>query len=364
MRSALFIVVCIALIGCEGFSPVVDTVEPVPVRPQLSQITFVGGMGLGPEFNPLITPGQTIRERREQLRKPLWRLYELLKGPDLMRHRTMTVTSLRAPLGKEKDFGDPGLAEMLLLAGVDVVSLVNKRVANASPEAVSQTEDALKTYGIESVGLREQNGDQRIKVSMVALEDLHIGLVAFHVGGIPNRANRITFFDADNQGRAIDSLKVAVDGVQGKADVVLAMVSWDHSIQLDQRRTWCRSMIDKGGVDVVLGEHAGAFEGIEAHGNGIIIYNPGVALLPKQKEKKKQPALIFRLHIDGQGVGWLEAQPITARSGYSIIGMGYKRTHKTIHRLIKLSDRLGTKVLNEYGRGIWVRGNRDSSGAR
>jgi hypothetical protein len=367
VRIGLFVVVCITLIACDELSPVVPTLEPVPVRPQLSQVTFAGGMGLGPEFNQLIPRGQTIRERREQLRKPLWHLYELLKGPDLMRHRTITVTSLHGPLGKESDLGDSGLAEMLMLAGVDVVSLVNRRVANASPEAVSQTEDALTTYGIKSVGLRQESGDQHpvpLAVSLINLETLNIGLVAFHVGQTRNRANRIAYFAADNQSQAIGSLKAAVDAVRSKVDVVLAMVSWAKGTQLELRRTWCQSMIDKGGVDAVLGSHSGAFEGVEAHGNGIIIYNPGAALLPNQKEKKKQPALIFRLHIDKQGVGWLEAQPITARNGYSIIGIGYKRTHRTIHRLVELSRELGTKVLNEYGRGIWVRENREPAAAQ
>jgi poly-gamma-glutamate capsule biosynthesis protein CapA/YwtB (metallophosphatase superfamily) len=165
--------------------------------------------------------------------------------------------------------------------------------------------------------------------------------------------NGVAALPIEDRSAAVSAVKQAVADVGEGADLSFLMLGWHSKTELKLRREICKAMIDEAGVEAVLSHHAGAMEGIEAHGGGLIVHNPGPALLMNIDKDSARPALVYRIHLRDRAIAWVEAQPIEARRKRTKIGMGNEYTHGTIRRLARLSRELGTEVTNENGRGIW-----------
>lgn len=351
MRNAIVIVLVFLISACQCADPVaVDK-----VRPQTAQVTFAGGISLPRSMNRLFKPGQTIRQRRRFLRPRLVRIYELLKGPDLISHNTATVASLSTILDNDTSTPDPRLAEILSLAGFDAISIANPVVAKADEKGVESTVDALRDFRISSIGLAKDRIPEPVRVVLAGIEVCFLGVHLSGQAEPPDAGNSIASWIVSEIETATSSIRNAVTQARKSADLVMIVYGPDRSIDDKVRRDFARDMIDKAGADAVLGHRSGAFEGIEQRGDGIIIHNPGFAMNPNLEKEKSASSLVFRLHIDKKGVSWVEAQPIRVRRHKTSIGMGEKRTHQVIRKLIDQSKKLGTEVLAEHGRGIWDR---------
>ena len=351
MRHAIVIAFVFLVAACQCADPV--TIDKV--RPQTAQVTFAGGISLPRSMNRLFKPGQTIRQRRRLLHPRLVRIYELLKGPDLISHNTVTVASLSTILNNDESTPDPRLAEMLNLAGFDAISIANPVVAKADKKGVESTVDALLDFRISSIGLATDRIPEPVRVVLAGIEVCFLGVHLSKQAGPPVSGNSIASYDVSEIETATSSIRNAVTHARKSADLVMIIYGPDKSIDDKVRRDFARDMIDKAGADAVLGHRSGAFEGIEQRGGGVIIHNPGFAMNPNLKKGKSINSLIFRLHIDKEGVSWVEAQPIRVRRHKTTIGMGEKRTHGVIRELQEKSKKLGTNVANEHGRGIWDR---------
>lgn len=349
------IVACLFLVG--ACQPEVQK-EEGPPRPQTAQITFVGGMFLDTSLDRYADE-RSIRKRRRSLRKPLWGLYELFKGPDLVRLKTETISALYRPLAQGSGQPDPGLAEIFSLAGIDAMSLGTPMLAAADEQEVESTGKALATMGIAALGLAGQTSADAIadlEVRVIDLEDAKVALVGLYLTDEEIAGNGIAALPIDQREVAVATVKKALEQSRKGADLGFLMLGWHSKTDLKLRREICHAFIDRAGVDAVLSHHAGPMEGIEAHGGGLVIHNPGPALLMRLDKDSVRPAVVFRIHLDGGAITWVEAQPIEAHRKRAVIGMGKQNTHGTIRTLARLSRELGTEIVDEHGRGIWEPG--------
>jgi hypothetical protein len=352
MRLALIVGLLALTSACEGGPPVIEA----PPRSQLSQVTFVGGLFLNASLNRLVADRDTIRDRRRALRKPLWRLYELFKGPEQLRLETVTVSSLYRPLGRGDELPDPALAEMLMLAGIDTVSLGTPMMSAAEDSEVTATRSALDRWGVAAIGRAASTDPDSIsglRTEVVELGQARVALLGLYLTDQELPGNGVAALKVDQRDAAVAAVKSAVDGLHGRADLAFLVLGWHSKLERKVRRELCHRFIDDAGIDAVLSHHAGAFEGLETHGKGVVIHNPAPALLMRLGEGETRPALVFRIHLRERKIDWIEAQPIEVLRKRSRIGIEDATTHGTVDRFVKLSRELGTTVENEYGRGIW-----------
>lgn len=349
------IVACLVLLGaCQPEA----RPEESPPRPQTAQITYVGAMFLDTSLDRYAAE-RSDRKRRRSLRKPLWGLYELLKGPELVRLKTETVSALYRPLAKGSRQPDQGLAEIFSLAGIDSMSLATPMVAAAEEQEVRSTDRALAAVGIAPLGLAGQTSADAIadlNVRVIDLEDAKVALVGLYLTDEEVVGNGVAALPIEERENAVAAVKKALERDGEGADLGFLLLGWHSKTDLKLRREICHAFIDRAGVDAVLSHHAGALEGIEAHGKGLVIHNPGPALLMRLDKEAVRPAVVFRIHLADGAIKWVEAQPIETHRKLAKIGMGQQNTHGTIRTLARLSRELGTEVADEHGRGIWEPG--------
>jgi hypothetical protein len=352
MRLSILIGCLFLISACQGEAP---QTEGKP-RPQTGQITYIGGMFLNSTLNSMVERESSHRKRRRSLRKPLWGLYELLKGPDVVRLKTHTVSAIYRPFGEDSKLPHPGLAEMLSLAGIDTVTVAAPALSVAEAQELASTREALEAVGVGAVGLAAEttaNSISGVEVRVVDLEDAKVALLGLYLTDEDIPGNGVAALPIGEPDAAVSAVEQALaEGGKG-ADLAFLLLGWHSKTDLKPRRDICHAMIDRAGVDAVLSHHAGTMEGLEAHGGGLIIHNPGPALLMNLDEDTVQPALVFRIHLKDKAVSWVEIQPIEARRKRAKVGMGRELTHGTIRRLMRLSKELGTVVSAEHGRGIW-----------
>jgi len=322
-------------------------------RVQAGQVTFAGDLVLDGDLNKLVKDGESMRSRRTSLRKPLWGLYELLKGPEIVRAETATVAALPTVLSDDEGMPKPELAEMIRLAGIGAISLATSEMASADEGHIKATEKALKRVEVTPIGLLEAGGaGAGLGVHRVELGGSWVSLVGVALAeGAPNN-RRVAAFGPDKVDDLVAAVKAAAAAADARGDACFAVVGWPAKAEIDARRTLAHRLIDEAGVDVVLGHGSGAFEGVERHGSGAIIYNPGPLLRCDLKKSGTEPGIVFRVHLDGKSVSWIEAQPVELSRRLTKIGMGTDATHGVVDELVKRSAALGTTVVDEEGRGI------------
>ena len=337
--------------GCSRGTPL----PTAPSRPLLCQLTYGGELVLDSSMSEILRKtdkrGRSRnRDSRKATRTPIWGLYELLKGPDLIRHKTAAVVSLGAPLGKGADAGLSGLAETFNQADIEVVNLATARLAAASPDQVRSTRKALAPRGAALLGLGNSTG--ALEPVFQDLRDARVALLGV-MQTADTTSNGIARSNPSDGDALVARVKQAAAGARQGADLVVLTLGWDTQRPLAERQALARKLVDEAGIDVLLGHHSGPFEGLEVRGERkLIVYNPGRMLTKAPGSGWNRRSLVLRLHLDKQGVRWVEAQPIRLLDGKSRIGMGTEETYGAIDKLIELSQQLGTKMLNEYGRGI------------
>ncbi|MCK9460019.1 MAG: CapA family protein [Proteobacteria bacterium] len=350
-RAALLFVSILALLpsACDrgGATP-----PEVKIRSRADQLTYGGELDIGTPLNRYVNEKTTasLLDLRSSLRKPMMRVFELLKGPDVTRRRPTPMASLQAPFGDESSGPRPELVEVLRLAGFRLISLGTRGLALADEAGAETTVQVLRDAGIAPVGLAGADGAPL--VHRTAIGDTKASIVGF---GFVDRAPRnevIAAYETNRADAAVAAAKAAFSGDGDRGALSFAVVGWADKQDSAARRKIAHALIDDAGVDVVLGHFAGAFEGIEAHGGGLVVYNPGLLFSCNVAKDSIEQAFVYRIHLAGGALSWVEAQPIELRRRSSNIGMGTANTYGAVDKLVAQSAKLDTKMGDEFGRGI------------
>ena len=350
-RAPLLFVSIIALlpIACEGGGGLPPEVE---IRSQAGQLTYGGELDIDAPLNRLVDEKTTasLLALRTSMRKPMMRLYELLKGPDVVRINSKTLASLQEPFGVGTKMPRPELVEALRLAGFHAVNLGTRGLALAGEADATTTVQLLRDVGIAPVGTVDENGVPSAYQTRIGESKVSIFGFSF-VDRAPGN-KMISAFMMDQVEAAVAAAKKAAADAETRGELSFAVVGWLEKQDSAARRKIAHALIDEAGVNVVLGHAPGDFGGIEKHGRGVIVYNPGLLLSCDVKQDELKQAFVYRIHLDAGAVSWIEAQPIELHRRSSNIGMGTANTYGPVDKLVAQSEKLGTKMVDEFGRGI------------
>ncbi len=305
-----------------------------PPRPREGQFTICGETGLDGRFDEVIRKG---RPARQEVRRPLIGLYDLLKKPDLFRDRSALFVPLAAGLTSEpctdRDREEcPGRAEWadgLHQAGVDAVSLAAPIFDGQRGDSRERTAGILSAVGICSVW-----GDDGRAPCILSIGERKVAVMALAAGdGAEDRAARLTA-----KAREI-------------ADVVLLSLAFGAKDGQESRRELTGRIDAAAKADVLVAHHPGPFGGVELREGRIVVHNPGALLSFEEPDSGAELAFCHRLHFGAEGIAWLEAIPVVIgerRSRQAFL----EEAGRAVGALVTRSRDLGTDLRDEFGRGI------------
>ena len=305
-----------------------------PARPRLGQITVCGETGLDGRFDAVIRKG---KEARQEVRRPLVGLYDLLKKPDLFRDRSALFVPLVAGLSREPCAGRdpedcPGRAEWadgLRQAGVDAVSLAAPIFEDEDGGARDRTAGILADSGICAAW-----ADEARPPCVLALGPRKVAVVAVGAGaGAEELAARL------------------VARAREAADVVLLSVAFGAGEGQAARLARARAIDAAAKAEILVAHHPGSFGGIESREGRILLHNPGALLSFEEPGGDAELSFCHRIHLGPEGVAWLEAIPVFVderRSRQAFL----EEARRAVGSLVAASRELGTEVRDEFGRGI------------
>jgi hypothetical protein len=318
----------LAAVACGREQTSFDT----PARPRLGQLTVCGETGLDGRFDALIRKG---KEPRQEVRRPLVGLYDLLKKPDLFRDRSALFVPLAAGLSREPCAeGDrescPGRAEWadgLRQAGVDAVSLAAPILEGGG--ARERTAGILADSGICAAW-----DDESRTPCVLGLGERKAAVVALGSGaGAAERAKRL------------------VARAREGADIVLVALAFEAGERPEARLAAAREVSDAAKPEILVAHHPGPFGGVELREGRILLHNPGALLSHEEPESDGELAFCHRLHFGPGGIAWLEAIPVFVGEGQSRQAF-LEEARLAVDALEAESRKLGTEIRDEFGRGI------------
>jgi len=172
-------------------------------------------------------------------------------------------------------FHDPEIAAALARAGVGVASLANNHLMDLGPRGLERTLATCAAAGIVTVGAG-LDLDAAVAPARLSIAGRAVVVLAAGAGD-----------DAAGPGRPgiapLDPDRLAADVARERpaADVLIASVHWG-SMYIDEpppRVLELASVLEEGGVDLVIGHHPHVTQGWRRRGRTLTLFSLGDALL-------------------------------------------------------------------------------------
>jgi poly-gamma-glutamate synthesis protein (capsule biosynthesis protein) len=179
---------------------------------------------------------------------------------------------------------NPANAEVLSVAGIDVVSLANNHVLDWSRPGLEQTLDVLRESGLRSAGAGRDSAEAwapavvsspRARIAVLAVASPSSGVPLSWSAGDGEAGVAVI---PDLSDRSVARVTEALRDAAGPEDVIVLSIhwgpNWGHDIPT-KRRAFARAVIDAAGVDVVHGHSSHHPLGVEVHEGRLIIHGCG-----------------------------------------------------------------------------------------
>jgi len=267
------------------------------------------GAAEGPPEIVIVAGGDVIFGRyiRGELRRvggdaPFEHIAERMRAADLAFVNLETPitdhepTLRRNPFGRDLTFRAPtDTVPHLVSAGIDVVATANNHAEDCGPIGIADTLHHLEAAGIRAVG-SSPDGDPFAPVSL----ELPQGRVTFIAAtskrnrGTPAPGQRvpIAFMTTLEMLERLPG-KVRALRAAGPADLIVVSLHWGAGFQraLHSRQiAVARALVDAG-ADLILGHHAHILQGVEARGDGFIVYGMGNLVFDMRDRRGRESAL-------------------------------------------------------------------------
>lgn len=183
---------------------------------------------------------------------------------------------------------DPKMAEGLVLAGVDVVSLANNHSKDYGTQGLNQTLTILRKRGISATGLEN--------------------LVVKEVKGV---SFGFLGFDFLSQKPTEGNFNL-VSRSKEQADVLIVGVHWGKeytSKPLDLQKEWARRLVERG-ADVVVGHGPHWVQGDEKIDGKPVYYSLGNFIFDQMWSEKTRQGLVMKLTFRGKDLIREEKLPV------------------------------------------------------
>jgi len=243
----------------------------------------------------------------------------------------VTLANLESPLGvlgrrlpgKLIWFrADPKMANALVQASIDVVTIANNHILDYDTENLLETLDILETHGVMYVG-GGRNLEHAREPKIIERKGVKMAFVGYSEFAHPDLFWSYSYprtFEAkeDLPGvLPIDKQYIAEDVKRARAlgaHIVIACFHWGMEdvnvpvpFRVDQREI-ARYAIDSG-VDLVLGFHPHALQGIEVYQGKYIVYSMGNFVMDQKREIQRE-SMILTFGLTRDGIKSLEVTPV------------------------------------------------------
>ncbi len=229
--------------------------------------------------------------------------YPFSKIADYLRSADLVFGNLEGPIsargknqGSEYSFrADPKVAEGLVFAGFDILSLANNHAWDWGRDALEDTIDILRANDISPVGagrnFKEANAPVvknvgESKIAFFAFTDLY--LESLEAGGF---SSGISSFYFERIRKDIREIKNS-----GTADIVVISFHWGEeyktAVNGTQRNT-AHALIDAG-ADLVVGHHPHVIQEVEKYKDGWIAYSLGNFVFDQNFSEETKTGLILK----------------------------------------------------------------------
>ena len=237
--------------------------------------------------------GRTVMNESFELDDPR---YPFLKIADTLTEADITFINLEGPIidkcpvvpndDRMVFCADPKMAEGLVYAGVDVVSLANNHTLDHGESGLAQTQEILQESGIEATGL----GNLVVKEK----EGIKFGFLGFDLFSIIQARKNRSLTEVEEE-----TIKSLVMESKEKVDVLIVGVHWGqqyHKESEEFQRHWARNFIESG-ADVIVGNHPHVVQDMDHIDGKPVYYSLGNLVFDNMFEgfEETRRGLVMRL---------------------------------------------------------------------
>lgn len=205
----------------------------------------------------------------------------------------------------DPDWSVPALED----AGVDFAALANNHMLDFETVALRDTIDALDGVGIAHAGAGE-NERKACEPAVVTVDGVRIAIIAFtdntpeYAAGPDSPGVARIEMDMSETDRALVA-ETLDRAYEHDPDLLVAALHWGPNmvaIPDEQYRVFGRWLVEQG-VDLVHGHSAHAFQGIERHEEGTILYDTGdfVDDYAINRELHNDRSFLFEVEVSDTG---------------------------------------------------------------
>ena len=359
MRRTLVILVAslttalAALVAIPGFPAqlAAETLDRQAAEDQPSHtLAFGGDVFVGRRLNyALESPGARVQIFGD--------LRDILRGADLALVNSEGVVSQGGQVVNKRESrpfyfrAQPGLIDVFVEAGIDVVTLGNNHSGDYGPEALREYLDRLRLAGMSYTGAGYNLEDARLP-SYHRVGDTVIALVGAdmtHTAVFRAQKEKpgSLYFEATHRGKrvghALAILGQILTEARRHADVVLFSPHWGKN-RVDRPtrriRRFARKVIELG-YDGILGHSSHVIHGVEIIDGKPVIYDAGNLVLDYGGNDWEHRGMLWLLTFTRAGVTEMRGIPVEIRKNQSRRAQGKVRT-KALEELRKRSRDMGT----------------------
>jgi len=211
----------------------------------------------------------------------------------------------------------PETLQVLAAAGIDVVATANNHSGDYGPAALIEHQGLLDDLGIAHAGSGRTAADACAPVYLDAGDGIQIAFFsadatqpAFDVGASAGTCH----LDLGDIGAWEEQFTESLATARRHAHATFVAVHWGENFvsePTEEKRALGRRLIDLG-ADAVLGTNAHQLQGLEAHGDGVIVHDAAHLLADFA-----QPVdtAIFELRVTEHGLTGVDVVPLIAETG-------------------------------------------------
>lgn len=276
-------------------------------------------------------------------------LLDVLRSTDLNLVNLETTLTTSAE-GADKVFifkAAPDRVQVLQEARIDVCNLANNHILDFGGPGLMETIQVLDSVGIGHVGAGGTFQDAAAP-AVVERRGISVGILGYTdnepgwaAGDGRPGTNVISVDDVDRVGADIEALR-------GRVDVLIVTIHWGPNMRLrpsPEFRRFAQAAIDAG-ADVFHGHSAHVFQGIEARGRGLILYDTGdfVDDYAVDPRLRNDLSFLYLVRVDRTGVMGLDLIPVRIANLQvnRAVGDDYRLA---VDRITGLSAEFGTGVV-------------------
>ena len=271
-----------------------------------------------------------------------------------------TKPSQRAPKGVTF-YSRPETVDALQWAGIDYVTLGNNHTYDYLDEGLISTLAALDAKGLSysGAGITEEEALKPYILKTDKVDYALLGYVGWEGTKVIKQAA-----NSEQGGAAFGTMENIIDAVQqANSNKQVAIVQYHGSLEYSNEPTGVTEQRLKSGLDagaaMAIAHHPHVAQGLELYNNKLIAYSMGNFVFD-QNFSSTQLSLLLYVWLDEGQFHRAEIVPVYVKGYKPTPALGVERD-VLLKRLITLSNKRNTSIINQAGHGVITKALVDDS---